>query len=49
VGLTFVVGKGRIRFERDSALGGCLNEEVGESRLEGVNRRNLKFINLNIH
>jgi hypothetical protein len=24
-----VVGKGRIRVERDSALCGCLNEEVG--------------------
>jgi hypothetical protein len=29
VGLTFVVGKGRIRVERDPALGGRLNEEVG--------------------
>jgi hypothetical protein len=29
VGLTFVVGKGRIRVERDSALCGRLNEEVG--------------------
>jgi hypothetical protein len=29
VGLTFVVGKGRIRVERDPALCGCLNEEVG--------------------
>ena len=68
VGLTFVVGKGRIRVERDPALCGRLNEEVGhlggvteprdkscvscvlaESRLEGVNRRNLKFISLNTH
>jgi hypothetical protein len=29
VGLTFVVGKGRIRVERDPALCGRLNEEVG--------------------
>jgi hypothetical protein len=29
VGLTFVVGKGRIRVERDLALCGRLNEEVG--------------------
>jgi hypothetical protein len=29
VGLTFVVSKGRIRVERDPALGGRLNEEVG--------------------
>jgi hypothetical protein len=29
VGLTFVVDKGRIRVERDPALCGCLNEEVG--------------------
>jgi hypothetical protein len=29
VGLTFVVGKGRVRFERDPALCGHLNEEVG--------------------
>jgi hypothetical protein len=29
VGLTFVVGKGRIRIERDPALCGRLNEEVG--------------------
>jgi hypothetical protein len=29
VGLTFVVGNGRIRVERDPALYGCLNEEVG--------------------
>jgi hypothetical protein len=29
VGLTFVVGKWRIRVERDSALCGRLNEEVG--------------------
>jgi hypothetical protein len=29
VGLTFVVGKGRIRVERDPALCGHLNEEVG--------------------
>ena len=29
VGLTFVVGKGRTRVERDSALCGRLNEEVG--------------------
>jgi hypothetical protein len=29
VGLTFVVGKGRIRVERDSTLCGRLNEEVG--------------------
>jgi hypothetical protein len=29
VGLTFVVSKGRIRVERDPALCGCLNEEVG--------------------
>jgi hypothetical protein len=28
VGLTFVVGKGRIRVERDSTLCGRLNEEV---------------------
>jgi hypothetical protein len=28
-GLTFVVGKGRIRVERDPALCGRLNEEVG--------------------
>jgi hypothetical protein len=27
--LTFVVGKGRIRVERDSALCGRLNEEIG--------------------
>jgi hypothetical protein len=30
VGLTFVVGKGRIRVERDLALCGRLNEEVGQ-------------------
>jgi hypothetical protein len=29
VGLTFVVGKGRIRVERDLTLYGRLNEEVG--------------------
>jgi hypothetical protein len=29
VGLTFMVGKGRIRVERDLALCGRLNEEVG--------------------
>jgi hypothetical protein len=29
VGLTFVVGKGRIRVERDPTLCGCLNKEVG--------------------
>jgi hypothetical protein len=29
VGLTFVVGKGRIRVERDPTLGGRLNEKVG--------------------
>jgi hypothetical protein len=29
VGMTFVVGEGRIRVERDQALCGCLNEEVG--------------------
>ena len=29
MGLTFVVGKGRIRVERDPALCGRLNEEVG--------------------
>jgi hypothetical protein len=29
VGLTFVVGEGRIRVERDPALCGRLNEEVG--------------------
>jgi hypothetical protein len=29
VSLTFVVGKGRIRVERDPALCGRLNEEVG--------------------
>jgi hypothetical protein len=29
VGLTFVVGKWRIRVERDPTLGGRLNEEVG--------------------
>jgi hypothetical protein len=29
VGLAFVVGKGRIRVERDPALCGRLNEEVG--------------------
>jgi hypothetical protein len=29
VGLTFVVGKGRIRVERDPALCGRLNKEVG--------------------
>jgi hypothetical protein len=29
VGLTFVVGKGRIRVERDPALCGRLNDEVG--------------------
>jgi hypothetical protein len=29
VGLTFVVGKGRIRVERDLTLSGRLNEEVG--------------------
>jgi hypothetical protein len=29
VGLTFVVDKCRIRIGRDSALCGCLNEEVG--------------------
>jgi hypothetical protein len=29
VGLTFVVGKGRIRVERDLTLCGRLNEEVG--------------------
>jgi hypothetical protein len=29
VGLTFVVGKGRVRVERDPALCGRLNEEVG--------------------
>ena len=29
MGLTFVVGKGRIRVERDLAFCGCLNEEVG--------------------
>jgi hypothetical protein len=29
VGLTFVVGKGRNRVERDTTLCGCLNEEVG--------------------
>jgi hypothetical protein len=29
VGLTFMVGKGRIRVERDPALCGRLNEEVG--------------------
>jgi hypothetical protein len=29
VGLTFVVGKGRIRVERDSTLCGRLNEKVG--------------------
>jgi hypothetical protein len=34
VGLTFVVGKGRIRVERDPALCGRLNEEVGH--LSGV-------------
>jgi hypothetical protein len=27
--LTFVVGKGRIRVERDPTLYGCLNDEVG--------------------
>jgi hypothetical protein len=34
VGLTFVVGKGRIRVERDLALCGRLNKEVGH--LAGV-------------
>jgi hypothetical protein len=29
VGLTFVVGEGRIRVERDPTLCGLLNEEVG--------------------
>jgi hypothetical protein len=29
VGLTFVVGGGRIRVKRDTTLCGCLNEEVG--------------------
>jgi hypothetical protein len=29
VGLTFVVGEGKIRVERDLALCGRLNEEVG--------------------
>jgi hypothetical protein len=36
VGLTFVVGKGRIRVERDPALCGRLNEEVGH--LGGVTK-----------
>jgi hypothetical protein len=36
VGLTFVVGKGRIRVERDLALCGPLNEEVGN--LGGVTK-----------
>jgi hypothetical protein len=36
VGLTFVVGKGRIRVERDPTLFGRLNEEVGH--LDGVTK-----------
>jgi hypothetical protein len=36
VGLTFVVGKGRIRVKRDPALCGRLNEEVGH--LGGVTK-----------
>ena len=44
VGLTFVVGKGRIRVERDPALCGRLNEEVGH--LGGVTEPRINLMSL---
>jgi hypothetical protein len=44
VGLTFVVGKGRIRVERDLTLCGCLNEEVGH--LGGVTEPRINLVSL---
>jgi hypothetical protein len=39
-----VVGKGRIRVERDPALCGCLNEEVGH--LSGVPNLGINLVSL---
>jgi hypothetical protein len=50
VGLTFVVGKGRIRVERDPPLCGRLNEEVGHLFVVrpnlGINIMSLVFLSI---